>query len=118
MLRLWHELHEMKPERDRRGSNHSFLPSVTWAGLVTLWGTMGCTGSCAPALPMDSRAAAETMPRKNRAAGREEGDWLCIGDSTSCSANVQSAARPSTRGALRAAQQVFAVRVILREDPG
>ena len=45
MLRLWQELHEMKPERDRRGSNHSFLPSSTLAGLVTLAGAIGCTGS-------------------------------------------------------------------------
>jgi len=45
MDRLWQELHEMKPDLDRRGSNHSFLPSSTIAGLVTLWATRGEIGS-------------------------------------------------------------------------
>ena len=34
MLRLWQELQEMKPNFDRRGSNNSFFPSSTNAGLV------------------------------------------------------------------------------------
>ena len=45
MLRLWHELHEMNPERDRRGSKKSFLPSSTLAGWVTLAAGIGETGS-------------------------------------------------------------------------
>ena len=33
MLRLWHELQEMKPDFDSRGSKKSFFPSSTIAGL-------------------------------------------------------------------------------------
>src|SRR5690606_16743048 len=46
MLRLWHELHEMAPDLDRRGSKNSFLPSSTLAGSVTTAGSMGWMGSC------------------------------------------------------------------------
>ena len=65
MLRLWHELHEMKPERDRRGSNQSFLPSSTLAGLLTLAASSGWIGSsrgfcactCKPALKASAATA-------------------------------------------------------------
>src|SRR5690606_35102701 len=45
MDRLWHELQEMKPDLDRRGSNHSCLPNSTLAGLVILAGSIGWIGS-------------------------------------------------------------------------
>src|SRR5574344_953686 len=45
MDRLWQELQEIKPDLDRRGSNHSFLPSSTMAGLLTLGATSGEIGS-------------------------------------------------------------------------
>jgi hypothetical protein len=35
ILRLWHELHEMNPDAESRGSKYSFLPSSTIAGLPT-----------------------------------------------------------------------------------
>ena len=45
MDRLWQELQEMKPDLDRRGSNHSFIPSSTMAGLATVAATKGVMGS-------------------------------------------------------------------------
>ena len=67
MLRLWHELHEMKPERERRGSKNSFLPSSTLAGWVTLAAGIGCSGSlmglaAEAAPPTSSMAARLTAP--------------------------------------------------------
>src|SRR5690606_13085282 len=62
--RLWQELHEMKPERERRGSKNSFLPSSTNAGLVTLAASIGWTGS--------SRVvAAQAVPARLIATARE-----------------------------------------------
>src|SRR5690606_1983116 len=46
MLRLWHELHEIAPDFDRRGSKNSFLPNSTLAGSVMTAGSMGWMGSC------------------------------------------------------------------------
>src|SRR5690606_11675134 len=45
MDRLWQELHEMNPERDRRGSKNNCLPNSTLAGSVISAGAMNCTGS-------------------------------------------------------------------------
>src|SRR5690554_4435454 len=45
MDRLWQELQEMNPDIDRRGSNHSFLPSATFSGSVTTAGSMGLISS-------------------------------------------------------------------------
>ncbi|CCC96771.1 conserved protein of unknown function [Azospirillum baldaniorum] len=47
MDRLWHELQEMKPDLDSRGSKYSFLPSSTNPGLVTFAGSIGEIGSSA-----------------------------------------------------------------------
>src|SRR5512143_3355522 len=44
-LRLWHELHEMKPDFDRRGSKKSCRPSSTRAGLETVDRSIGWIGS-------------------------------------------------------------------------
>jgi hypothetical protein len=66
MLRLWHELQEMNPDFDRRGSKNSFLPNSTSAGLVTLATETGLIGSsiaiAAPAVatPAENTANART----------------------------------------------------------
>src|SRR5574343_220883 len=39
--RLWHELQEMKPDFERRGSKYSCIPSCTSAGLATLGALIG-----------------------------------------------------------------------------
>ena len=62
MLRLWHELHEMKPERERRGSKNSFLPRSTLAASVTFTATIGEIGSAAQAAPAASSSAAAIAP--------------------------------------------------------
>ncbi|MNT57930.1 hypothetical protein D3C72_1953380 [compost metagenome] len=69
-LRLWQELHEMKPDLDRRGSKNSFLPSSTAAGFTALWAGTGDTGSvfCAMAEPLTRIAA---MARLRMADGRD-----------------------------------------------
>jgi hypothetical protein len=36
MLRLWHELQLMNPDRESRGSKKSFLPNSTTAGLAAV----------------------------------------------------------------------------------
>src|SRR6218665_419279 len=69
MDRLWQLLQEMKPDLDRRGSNHSFLPSSTMAGFLTTAGAMGWIGSwgpCAWAGMATNAAAAATAARKGR----------------------------------------------------
>src|SRR5690606_2759975 len=43
--RLWHELHEMKPDLDRRGSKKSFLPSSAMPMLICFGGRIGVIGS-------------------------------------------------------------------------
>src|SRR5690625_4359478 len=45
MLKLWHELHEIKPERDKRGSKKSILPNSTFSGSVISAGGIGSTGT-------------------------------------------------------------------------
>src|SRR5690554_4637922 len=45
VLRLWQELEEMKPDIDRRGSNHSFLPSSTCSGCSLTSGSIGLMSS-------------------------------------------------------------------------
>src|SRR5690606_28584035 len=44
---LWQGLQAMEPERDRRGSKNSCLPSSTLAGLSILAGSIGLIGSLA-----------------------------------------------------------------------
>jgi hypothetical protein len=61
MLRLWQELHEMNPDRDRRGSKNSFFPNSTIAGLVTVCGSIFWIGS-------SLEAAIETSATRNRLA--------------------------------------------------
>src|SRR5690606_40696991 len=39
--RLWHELHEMKPDFDRRGSKYNFLPSSAMPMLMFCGGRIG-----------------------------------------------------------------------------
>ncbi len=46
MPRLWQELQEIAPERDRRGSKNSFLPSSTLAGSLITAASIGWIGSC------------------------------------------------------------------------
>src|SRR5690606_30393900 len=47
ILRLWHELQEIKPERDSLGSKKSFFPSSTLSGSVIINVWMGLIGSFA-----------------------------------------------------------------------
>jgi hypothetical protein len=49
MLRLWHELHDMKPDLERRGSKKSILPSSTIFSFFGWAAGMGCMGSSANA---------------------------------------------------------------------
>ncbi len=61
--RLWQVLQEMMPDIDRRGSNHSFLPSSTLAALSTFAGSIGLINSsrtvyAAHALPATAKATA------------------------------------------------------------
>ncbi|MNT32512.1 hypothetical protein D3C72_1683980 [compost metagenome] len=67
MLRLWQLLQEIKPERDRRGSKNSFLPSSTIAGLATLAAVIGWIGSL---------LAASSAPLKARLAMKRKGDMV------------------------------------------
>src|SRR5690625_483547 len=57
MLRLWHELQEIKPERDKRGSKNNILPSSTFSGSVISAAGMGSTGT----LRTDSALAAKAI---------------------------------------------------------
>src|SRR5699024_9014837 len=61
MLRLWHELQEIKPERDKRGSKNSIFPSSTFSGLVITVSGIGCTGP----LRTDSALAANAKKVDN-----------------------------------------------------
>ena len=45
MARLWHELQEMKPDLESRGSKNSFLPSSAMPRLMFCAGRMGLIGS-------------------------------------------------------------------------
>jgi hypothetical protein len=61
MLRLWHELQEMNPDLDNRGSKNNILPNSTmfsFFGLATEIGWMGSSAADAPSgtamVPIDS----------------------------------------------------------------
>ncbi|CSA85115.1 Uncharacterised protein [Vibrio cholerae] len=45
MLKLWHELHEINPDLDKRGSKYSFLPNSAFPMWISCAGKMGETGS-------------------------------------------------------------------------
>src|SRR5574344_1916286 len=85
MDRLWQELQEMKPDLDRRGSNHSFLPSSTMAGLVTLAGSMGAMGSLSGFMAQaaaDAPAASKTARARRRRVffiiGLQVPEWMVV----------------------------------------
>lgn len=62
MLKLWHELQEIKPDLDNLGSKNNFLPSSTTAGFSGVNALIGLIGSLANTLvemaivPIDNSA--------------------------------------------------------------
>src|SRR5574344_2221788 len=76
MDRLWQELHEIKPDLDRRGSNHSFLPSSTMAGLVTLAAGMGEMGSLSGFM---AQAAVVALATSRAASARGRRVFFIVG---------------------------------------
>jgi hypothetical protein len=47
MLKLWHELQEMNPDFESRGSKNNILPSSTIFSFLGLWASIGWMGSSA-----------------------------------------------------------------------
>src|SRR5699024_3500213 len=61
MLRLWHELQEIKQERDKRGTKNSIFTSSTFSGSIISASGIGCTGT----LRTDSALAAKARQVDN-----------------------------------------------------
>jgi hypothetical protein len=64
MLKLWQELHEIKPDFERRGSKNNFFPNSTIEGFLIFGASRGFIGS--PVRAAAARASAEGIIKENR----------------------------------------------------